>query len=88
MIFRIFDRMSINRNGESFEFTIEYSDGEYGGFLGLMDVCNFTNTEVRKTLDWVEEMGAFVSINDGILFFRTKEEAELFVKCLNEKAIR
>lgn len=80
-MFKIYDKLSICKDGIHYRYTIDLGED---GIFGILEATNIFNISIRQALVLLENRGAYINSYNGIAFFKTKEEAENFIKFLDD----
>lgn len=80
-MFKIYDKLSMRVNGIQYRYTIDLGKD---GLFGILEATNLFNISIRQALVLLENRGAYINSYNGIAFFKTKEEAENFIKFLDD----
>lgn len=79
-MFKVYDKLSIHKNGVYYKYTIDLGED---GIFGILEATNLFNISIRQALVLLESRGAYINSYNGVIFFKTREEAEDFIKLLN-----
>ena len=80
-MFRVYDKLSMCKNGVEYRYTIDLGEDE---ILGILKMTNIFNISIRQALVFLENKGAYINSFDGVVFFKTKEEAENFIQFMDD----